>query len=323
MTFVREKEKFLKNQHDPQIWEDCYEFVFNICSKLAKTYPPSIYNNYQKWDDESCRELAQEFIYERLIEQNQLEIAYLSSQTEHHFHNFLRRQLRQHLSKRRKRTVVDNLLDRLKKICVDEPFEVLEVKNELWFQQRNSKAERRFLSPNEIGELAKLVWDIPRLLQNPHAERHTMVYTTDNLTLLIDRVLSKILCIERRDLSKMFERFLTLPDRRDLEDLENTLVEAEKVKPLDKKDREMIRKFVLELEEQDRNILWFKHQNLSDDLLSTRLGISRPTVAKRKKEVFTLIENQLFKFFEPEQYEEVVYETVVQISDLYEGVDNG
>ena len=39
----------------------------------------------------------------------------------------------------------------------------------------------------------------------------------------------------------MFERFLTPPDRRDLEDLENTLVESEKVKPLDKKDREMIK----------------------------------------------------------------------------------
>ena len=184
--------------------------------------------------------------------------------------------------------------------------------------ENSSTDERSFLTPREVEELAKLVWDIPRLLQNPDAERSTMVYTTDNLVLLIGRVLSEVHSIERRDLSKMFERFLTLPDRRDLEDIENSLEEQEKIKPLGKEDHEMISNFVTGLSVEDQSILWFKHQNLPDEVLSTRLGISRPTVAKRKRDLFSRIENQLFRNFEEEQYEEVIYETVVRITDLQE-----
>ena len=111
-----------------------------------------------------------------MIDQDQLRISLALAQDESHFTYLMRRQIKQHLSKRRRRDVVDNIFDRLKEIAKNDDFLIETIGKELWFCLNDKAAEKRTLSASEIRELANLVWDIPEFPKTKFVQEYNGVY---------------------------------------------------------------------------------------------------------------------------------------------------
>ena len=316
MSYQDLKSQYLEDPKSIEVWTNVYERMLKLCKLISKDYQKEIYNDDIDWNEESFQQLAQEVITIRMIDQDQLRISLALAQDESHFTYLMRRQIKQHLSKRRRRDVVDNIFDRLKEIAKNDDFLIETIGKELWFCLNDKAAEKRTLSASEIRELANLVWDIPRIPQNPNSSRNTMVYTTVDLTEVLRRILSQIGCIERRDLSLIFERFLTPFARADLEDVADQSVEDLSFSMIRKEEMTVIHEFVNSLDERERSVLYLKHQNVSDSVIADRLGASRPTIAGWKQDVFSKVENELLRYFDAELYAEAIRLAVIEISNL-------
>ena len=90
--------------------------VRRACSFRPRRYPPTVYARSATWNDDAIDDLVQDVITHRLLGERQLAYLFDVGRTIDAWRALLDRQVRIALARRRVRTVVDNLLDRAKRL---------------------------------------------------------------------------------------------------------------------------------------------------------------------------------------------------------------
>ena len=90
--------------------------VRRACASRARKYPPVVYARSTTWNDDAIDDLVQDVITRRLLGKRQLDYLFDMGRTIDAWRALLDRQVRITLARRRVRTVVDNLLDRAKRL---------------------------------------------------------------------------------------------------------------------------------------------------------------------------------------------------------------
>jgi AcrR family transcriptional regulator len=232
----------------------------------------------------------------------------------------IRKQLRRHLRNRRRRSVVDNLVDRVRAML--KAGEV-------------ALPERREVGPLASGgrrstdvairDAACLVAQIPRVpIRRDHAvygaERAPVVFTAANLKLAVETIaktlggpvgLDEIRAVLSSALTDLIATDLLpfedmAPGRTGNQHpgIGESLMAAPSLPAADLAlVRETIDAILERLSMDDRTVLLHKMADEADGLIAKRLGVSRPTAAKRKEAVFRSLHDQLEDLSERVQQE--------------------
>ena len=91
-----------------------------IVARVASRYPPGVYARVGHWDEDALEDVAQDVLAELL--DGHLATIFDYARTIAGFDHSVVEVVRDVLSARRKRTVIDNLIDRSRKLVAGEPF---------------------------------------------------------------------------------------------------------------------------------------------------------------------------------------------------------
>ena len=317
VTFEDLRAEYADSRIGPIIWG----LVVELSRNVARRYPPEVYNEGAPWSDDSVEELAQQVVLDRLLSEAQLEYLFDQATSIESWRKLLTLQIRRTLSRRRRKTVVDRLLARVRKLAQTIPFRLHAVGQAVWISHRDSSAPLVDLPSHRIGELANLVRDIPHLTTSPRSSRASMVYTTADLRLLVERIVDQVDVVSERDLSRILEDLLTswLP---------TFLQYPERDYPSDEPSPEAaveemginraLRAFVYDLSAEERWIVLSKSQGIADGEIAIRLSRSRPWVARQKQNVLRRLETELVSELESARHSLVMERLLALISESLE-----
>ena len=297
----------------PSIWG----LVRELSGNIARRYPPGIYNDGAPWSDDSVEDLAQQVVLDRLLREAQLEYLFDQATSLDSFRRLLTLQVRRTLGHRRRRTVVDRLLSRVRRIAQTAPFRIRTVGKAVWISHGDSGVPLVDLPTHRISQLANSVRDIPQLLASPRSTRASMVYTTADLRLLLERVLEQVSVVSERDLARILEVLLTSWFPTFLQDPEGEYPSDEPTPEAIAEDAETssaVRAFVVGLSEEERWIVLSKSQGIADGEIALRLERSRPWVAQQKQSVLRRMETELMSRLEEDRYLSTMEQLLVLIS---------
>ncbi len=272
-----------------------WNLLLDVAGRVARRYPPEVYNHGEPWSLESIHDLAQDVALDRLIHENQLEYVLGLATDEDSLSRLLAFQVRRVLSHRRSVTVVDRLLTRIGRLDLAPDFRITALGSDQFISPMDDAREPASLSEAELRRGSRLIDPIPRLASSPNAERESKVYSGSALAELVQVLVGEFKGISLRDVRKILEITLTawLPTilrdhEEDHAELSTPELEAQRSEM-----RVMIHGFVAGLSSTHRVVLLGKAQGLSDGELASRLERSRPWVADRKQEVLELVERDV------------------------------
>jgi DNA-directed RNA polymerase specialized sigma24 family protein len=278
-----------------------YREVRDLVGGVVRSYDPIVYGHVWRWE-EAIDDLVQEFCVEVLIGQGQLDYALLIAGDHRHFRRLLARQIRHLLARRRRRTIVDNLLDRSKRLASSPPFRLF-THHDAWSYTLEGKEVQAGSAPDqELKGIAATLASVPVVVSNP-SERAPVVYTTESLRTLLERVANELAwVVSVTDLGTILTRLLTpwLPRfLQEGEETETRFVADE----LSAEERAVVRHAVESIvtgcSDVQRQVLHLKLEGISDTEAARRLGCSRPTVLKRKREVLFILGSALTELSDP------------------------
>lgn len=271
-----------------------YAEVVAIVRSAVGRYDPVVYGRAASWDRSAIDDLVQEVVVGRLLEEGQLDYVFLHAHDLDHLRALLALQVRRTLARTRTRTVVDNLLDRAKLLAQDSPFEFRSDSRNRWAFRLAGIPDQDANGRSFVGEAARAVQPFPRV-PNVRGERAPMVYTSETLTLVMRTVaLVAIGWVSVKNLDEVLRNVLTPWIPSVLEQAEGDHEGDPDPSPAD----ELLachaaERIVDALDADRRKILRMKLTDASDAEVAVALGISRPTVANRKHEVFDRIKQEL------------------------------
>jgi hypothetical protein len=282
----------------PLIWG----LVLEFSGSVAHRYPPAIYNAGAPWNGPAIEELAQDVVADCLLGEGQLRYLFDVADGLESFRRLMVRQVKRALYRRRRTSVVDRLLKRIRIITAEAPFRVEPIGRERWITSAASPLPLRSLDESELRGAASAVCDVPRLAETGAPGRASMVYTTSHLVELVERLMDRTGGLTESDFSKILEILLTAWLPTFLDD-----TEGDQIPTLEAADSgldysnlvETVKEFTETLDESDRVVLLFKSQGLSDSAVAARVGRSRPWVADRKREVLARVESGLMNDVDP------------------------
>ena len=300
----------------PRIWG----LVLESARAVSRRYPTDVYNNAEPWSDDSVADLAQEVVLERLLGEAQLEYLFNQATDLESWRRLLSFQVRRTLIRRRRATVLDTLLSRIRGLGREPPLRLETFGSKLWIVGEDPEGGLVDLEPSAVTRLAGSVRHIPRLVADQRASRASMVYRTSDLQTLLATVLEEVGAISESDLASVLELLLTSWLPTFLEDSEQVLgrdVEGDgPVEMLEKSEmRSVIETFAASLSEAEQEILLSKSQGVPDAEIAGRLGRSRPWVAERKQLVLDRVGNELMRGLEGPQQTGAMETLLVAISD--------
>ena len=306
MNYAELREECELDGIGPLFWE----LLLAVCGRVARRYPPAVYNHGEPWNDESLSDLAQDVALQRLLDEKENQLGYVLrlATDEDSLARLLAFQIRRVLSHRRALTVVDRLSNRIVKLAAAAPFAIQEVGSDRWISDGSADPRVRQLTDSEVTEAVQLVASIPRIPTSPSAERESKIYGIEALGELVGRLVARFGGIALSDIRKILEKLLTawLPTilREGEED------QATDSTPELELQRNQMRGLVLELTEvidaTQRTVLIGKSRGVSDGDLAAQLKKSRPWVADRKTEVLALVETSLISQLPPELHNEAI-----------------
>jgi len=254
------------------------------CTKqVVRRYDPVVYGGVGDWRD-GWQDVAQEFVADVLLRQGQLRTIMGLAVSLDHFRRLLRRQLHYLLAQIRRRTVVDNLLDRCKLLLAKEPFQASPLgRGRVTYAI--GEAEEREPTDAERWKAARLVAAIPTA-PLARGERASMVFTTEALEAALRTIAATLPSrFGLSDAGKIFAEALTDWLRSPLTydgNLSETPVDE--AGPMDVAvGDETVAAILRDLGRDDRLILRRKLAGVSDQEVAEEVGVSRPTLAKRKQ----------------------------------------
>lgn len=268
--------------------------VANVCRWVSARYPPSIYADPNtSWTPDALDDLVQDVVVGSLLSDGQLDYSMSEANDLQHFRALLARQVRHTLAKRRKRTVVDNLLRRAQVLLDAPPFQRV-ASNPARYALEDGSWEDRPPNDDELHRAALAVHAVPRL-RHRSGERAPAVYTEAALrAVLLGTLRATSTSVSISDFGKIFEKLLTawLPTSLGEVDEESAVDEHGLTPAQEHEVGEIVDRVVATLTSEDRRILAQKLAGVSDSEVAAQLGVSRPTAIKRKNEVWAVIQRE-------------------------------
>jgi len=187
----------------------------------------------------------------------------------------------------------------------------------VWFSGADFSGSPADLSDSRISHLANAVRDLPQLAASRSASRASMIYTTADLRLLLERVVGESGAVSERDLARVFEVLLTSWLPTFLQDPEGDYPSEEPTPEAAAEDAQMraaVEAFAQDLSEPERWILLGKSQGIADRDIGVRLGRSRPWVAQRKQHVLERLATELMSRFDADRHVSAMEDLLARIS---------
>lgn len=277
------------------IGEKILDLLARLTRNVTRKYDPEVYGNARSWD-ETHEDVLNSFIAEVLLEQGQLEYAIFTAETEEHFSNLLARQLRFFLARNRRRTVVDNLLDRCKTMTCKHPFRHETDAGGWWYELNDTATKDRFSSFDEIARVAGELAAIPIQLSSS-AVRAPQIYSTPDLKKILYYIVEKMGCrVSVGNLDQLFRRLLTpwLPSFLEKDERSSEVHEELDLNPEQENMARQAAHAIVEAGTSlELGILAMKIADITDSVIARHYKISRPTVSKHKKNVLLKVEAEL------------------------------
>ena len=300
----------------PRIWD----LVLELTRAVSRRYPTIVYNNGEPWSDENVADLAQEVVLERLLGEAQLQYLFDQAVDLESWRRLLTLQVKRTLARRRRATVLDTLLSRIRRLGQAPPFRLERFGSKVWILSDDSEGEFVDLAPSTVSRLAGSVRHLPQMVADQRASRASMVYRTNDLRTLLRLVLEDVGAVSEGDLAKILELLLTswlptfLQDDEQLLDRDSKLEGP--VELLESSEmRSVIETFAASLSEAEQQILLSKSQGVPDAEIAGSLGRSRPWVAQRKQLVLDRVGSELMRELEGRQQTETMETLLIAISD--------
>ena len=264
---------------------------------VVNRYDPRIYGGGSaSWND-AAEDVVQQVVLDRLLSQKQLAYAFAVAGNLDHFRRLLRRQVRNTLIGRRERDVVDNLLERGKKILEEE-----------WFSRRHQGPARRYgpaadrskedRAPTEaeLRTASLAIAALPQRRGGDPMERAPVIYDNEGLADLIRAFATSLpTTFSLGDLDRALRLVLTPWLLGELMSIEGAVAapDAALTPDAEVEAMEIANTILSQLSGDDRIVLNSKLANASDAEVAAIVGVSRPTLAKRKKRVYDALAEQL------------------------------
>jgi hypothetical protein len=281
--------------HDRTIGERILSRVRSLVDQQLRHRDPMIYARGARHYRDGLEDVLHDFVIDVLLK-GQLAYIFDTAHSLNEFDRLTNFQLRRYMAHTRQRTIVDNLIDR--SIAVMEADDLI--------ISTGSGGGRTFalsgLAPlqatrdeealRRAAAVAKEA--VPRTFSNPD-DRQPKVYSDASLRTLLRLFLGEARSsVGRADLQALFEILLTpwlatvlgldeaeSPRLGDLEPDERVAVEETAVRIVERWDNETA------------IVFRYKLSNTADAQLAGRLGVSRPTAANKKKELFEQLQADL------------------------------
>jgi hypothetical protein len=269
--------------------------VRDVIRSVVRGYDPVVYGQVASWEL-GLEDLAQEFGVDVLVTQGQLDYAITVAGDRLHFRRLIARQLRYLLARRRRRTIVDNLLDRAKKRVAKLPFRLVASRSE-WSYTLADKD----VAPGRVSQAERrtLAFDLSRLpiIRAQPSRRAPTVYSEDTLERILESVADSVPCAVRvADLDGILGLMLTPWVPTFIKDGERALARAE-AGGLDAEQqaiaRQVARQVIGGCPAGHQEVLRLKLGGASDREVAVELALSRPTASKRKREAMNVLEREL------------------------------
>lgn len=266
--------------------------IRQLVRAVTASYPPGPYAHGIAWADE-YDDVVQDVIVERLLNERQLEYIMDVAVSLDDVRRLLRRQIRITLAHRRRRTVVDQLLARSRRLLREPLFQALPGRRPPAWTLAGKEPLERAPQPAELRLAERRIRSIPTIVGRG-GERASTVYRTDDLRELL-RVVADTLptAVRLRDLDNVLREVLT-PHLLSILDSGDATHVASPDQPAGEEYDVVVavNALVREIRGDQRTLIAAKLSGASDSDIAASLHISRPTVAKRRNEAFKSIERQ-------------------------------
>lgn len=300
----------LREEHQTElIGKLLYERVTSLVKRQLRNRDPRVYALDSHDYRDGLEDVVQRFVLDVLIGERQIDYVMSTAVEIADFDALMNRQIRRYLSRSRRRTIVDNVIDRSLPVLRAPPFEARTAGGE---EEYLLSGGRSTLGPPQADSLRRAA-DLARSVRTiggGATERTPPVYDADGLQSVLHILLSTCGLVTRRDLDQFFQRLLTpwLPSFLDLD--EGLDFVDRELSPVDRVlVEEQCRNAMSALSRTEKLILIYKRANRPDEDVARALGKSRQTVVKYKKTTFAKLEAQLTGL--PENLQEAVIGMVV------------
>lgn len=269
--------------------------VRTLSGQVARHYPPGVYASSPSWDAAAIEELVQDVV-EQLLTDGQIDYVMLTAHGLSEFERLVTQQIKRCLSKRRRRTIVDNLLDRSRAILAAPPFEEVPGQVPVRYRLVGTEQGDREPTPSELRAAALVARAVPRDSSGVVRERAPRVYTNVALSAVLEGVVRTLATpVTLRHLDHIFRLLLTDLIPGDLEELGDVeaVDEAAMSGSADPESaavvRSVVERLLGRLTDEQKVILRMKAADVADGEVATVIGVSRPTLASRKHDVFEVL----------------------------------
>lgn len=277
----------LRREYDERgIGPAIFDEVRRAVGAVVHRYDPMVYAGASTWED-AMEDVVQGVIVDVLIQEGQLDYIMATAGTIEDVRNLLRFQVKRYLAKGRRRTVVDNLLDRCKERLRASPFRVIDGGPPERYGLEDGGVDPRAPTDEELHAAARAAALVPRT--RPSAgDRAPAVYTREALDALLEAVARSLPSgFSLSELGTILEMVLTDWVAGFLYDFEGG--EGPEEVALGPEEEAMsaaaIEQILEQCSEEQLLILRRKLEDVADEAIARELGVSRPTVHARKQEV--------------------------------------
>lgn len=275
--------------------------VREVVRAVARGYDPTIYGGSAGWD-EGLDDLVQEFGLEVLVGQGQLDYAILMATDHQHFRRLLARQVRYLLARRRRRTIVDNLIDRAHRLAATPPFRLLGQRRQWSYTLVGKEVVAGRVSEAAARSVAARFAELPIIRAEPML-RAPAVYSEASLRTILAELAAAVPCaVGAGDLDRVLSLLLTSWLPCFLKEAEATVANAA-AEGLSAEDLAIVEEATMAIlsgcERGQLEVLRLKLAGHSDEHIAETLGLSRPTVSKRKRAAMGRLEQCLSGIDQP------------------------
>jgi hypothetical protein len=234
------------------------------------------------------------------------------------FERLLTQQVRRCLVRRRQRSVADNLIERSQQILGELPFEEIHGLSPTRYRLAGFATETRDPFATELRAAAIVARAVPRDTSRVARERAPRIYTNRALAALLEGVARTLtMSFTLRDLDEIFRLVLTdlIPSHLEaFEAIEDGAQPATAEDPaVTAVVHSVVEHLTRRLTKDQRMILRMKAADVADSELAAMVGISRPTLAARKHEIFEIIRSETTDL-DAEQREQAVSLTLLELA---------
>lgn len=259
--------------------------VERVVFQVVRHYDPRIYGGAASWDD-AADDILQAVVVDLLLGEGQLDYIMATAAQIEDWARLLRFQVKRYLARQRRRSVVDNLLDRAKPLLGHSPFQ--EFSSPARFGLAGAELDDRQPSDAELSAAARSAALIPRI-RFTAGERAPVVYSEDALRGLLEAVARSLpVPFSISDVGKILEMVLTDWVASFLYEFDEA--QEPEVPSLGPEEKLMVsdaaEQIIEGCSDEELLVLRRKLEGMSDDAVARELSVSRPTVHARKKEAW-------------------------------------